>query len=129
MHERDLINPILLKASKIGCRLFRVNTGVGWVGRVISKTTGRIILGDPRPLHAGLCAGGSDIIGLRRVTITPDMVGTVIAQFVAIEVKTPGDKQSDEQERFLEMVRASGGFALEARDVDSVLAALSERAG
>jgi hypothetical protein len=59
--------------------------------------------------------GGSDLIGLRSVTVTPDMVGQRLAQFVAIEVKTPEGRLTPDQERFLAFVRDAGGIALVAR--------------
>jgi hypothetical protein len=57
-------------------RLFRNNTGT---------------LPDPRtgrPVQFGLARGSADLIGLRTVTITPDMVGQQVAVFTSIEVKT-----------------------------------------
>lgn len=59
----------------------------------------------------------SDLIGIHRVVITPEMVGTVFGQFMAIEVKkptwTPGDdpKREDAQQRFMDIVIAHGGVA------------------
>jgi hypothetical protein len=55
--------------------------------------------------------GGSDWIGYRRVLITSDMIGSFIAQFVAIEAKRPGEKADDNQQRFIDQVNAAGGCA------------------
>ena len=77
-----------LLASKMGWRLFRNNKGV---------------LPDKRgiPVRFGLCnetpalgkrLRSSDLIGIRPVIITPDMVGSTIGQFVAREVKKAGWK-------------------------------------
>ena len=55
--------------------------------------------------------GGSDWIGYRRVFITSDMIGSWIAQFVALEAKRPGEKADDNQQRFIEQVKAAGGCA------------------
>ena len=77
-----------LMASKKGWRLFRNNVGV---------------LKDERgvPVRYGICNDSpamnkriksSDLIGIRPVVITQDMVGSTIGQFVAREVKKAGWK-------------------------------------
>ena len=43
-----------------------------------------------------------------------------IAQFVAMEVKTPTGKLKPEQENFLKVVRESGGIAIVARSADDL---------
>lgn len=86
-------------------RLFRNNTGC---------------LPDPRtgrPVQFGLARGSADLIGLRIVTITPDMVGQRIAVFTSIEVKTATGRTTPEQQNWLHMVRRAGGFAGVARSV------------
>jgi hypothetical protein len=55
--------------------------------------------------------GASDWIGYRRVQITPEMVGSYIAQFVAIEAKAPGKESRDDQRLFLDRVSNDGGCA------------------
>lgn len=85
-----------LLASKMGWRLFRNNVGV---------------LKDERgvPVRYGICNDSpamnkriksSDLIGIRPVVITQDMVGSTIGQFVAREVKKAGWKyKGTEHER------------------------------
>jgi hypothetical protein len=127
MTERPLIDEIMLGASKIGARLFRQNTGLGWVGRIAGKTAKTITLENPRPLHAGLCTGSSDVIGIMPVIVTPEMVGRTVGLFVAIEVKTGNVPVSQEQARFLAMVRDCGGVAMLAKSAPDALAALQKQ--
>lgn len=87
-------------------RLFRNNTGS---------------LPDPRtkrPVQFGLCKGSADLIGWKRVTITPDMVGQHVAVFASIEVKTPIGRLTPEQSNWLSVVQAAGGLAGVARSVE-----------
>jgi len=65
----------------------------------------------------GLCEGSSDLIGWRSITITEDMVGQRIAQFVAIEVKNEAGKLRKTQAAFLNTVAEAGGRAGVARSV------------
>ena len=70
--------------------------------------------------------GGSDLIGYRRVRITPEMVGQEIAQFAAVEVKTARGRVRPEQQQFIEHVRGAGGVAGIARSVDDAQLLLGE---
>ena len=62
--------------------------------------------------------GGSDLIGYRKVTITPEMVGMEMPVFAAIEVKTPKGRATEHQKAFIEHIRNAGGIAGIARSVD-----------
>ena len=62
--------------------------------------------------------GGSDLIGYRRVRVTEEMVGQEIAQFAAVEVKTPRGRVKAEQQQFINHVLSAGGVAGVARSVD-----------
>lgn len=86
-------------------RLFRNNTGT---------------LPDPRtgrPVQFGLAKGSADLIGLRTITITPDMVGRQVAVFTSLEIKTPTGRITPEQMNWHDMVRSRGGIAGFARSV------------
>ncbi len=110
MREGELIRHILLQASEQGARLFRCNTGKGWVGQIISQTPELITLRNYRHFNAGLVNGGSDLIGW-----TP--VGDR-AIFTAIEAKTGRLKPTHEQESFLAAVERAGGIAKVVRETD-----------
>lgn len=65
--------------------------------------------------------GGSDCIGWTTVEITPEMVGTKVAIFTAIEVKTETGRVRPEQINFIDIVKKSGGRAGIARSVDDAM--------
>ena len=72
--------------------------------------------------------GVSDLIACVPVTITPDMVGKRIGVFAAIETKKLNDKtakaRKESQGKFLDRIRALGGFATIARSTTDVEKAL-----
>lgn len=117
MSERRIQSEIMLALAEHGITGWRQNVGTGWAGDVQKMPDGSVLVRNPRPIHAGLCKGSSDIIGLRSVVITQAMVGAMIAQFTALEVKQPGRYPTPEQQRFLDFVRSKGGIAMVARSV------------
>ena len=117
MSERRIQSEILLALAEHGLSGWRQNVGTGWAGEVQKLKDGSVLIRNPRPLQAGLCRGSSDIIGLRPLTITPEMIGQTIAQFAAIEVKQPGSYPKPEQRHFLGFVQSKGGLAILARSV------------
>ena len=113
MNETNRLRSIMLGISTPGVRLFRNNCGA------LKDQDGRLIrFGVANP-------GGSDLIGWRSVTVTPDMVGQKIAVFLAIEVKGERGRATDEQRNFIARVKADGGLAGVARTVDDALAITS----
>jgi hypothetical protein len=74
---REIQNRILqeLPPNK---RLFPINSGMGWVGKIVKRTPGMIILENPRPLH-GAPPGWTDLCGWETITVTEDMIGQEIA--------------------------------------------------
>jgi hypothetical protein len=77
-----------------------------------------------RFVRFGLCKGSSDLIGLRSLEITPEMVGQRVAQFVALEVKTASGVVSSEQRAFLQLVQQLGGVAAVCRSIEQAQAVL-----
>ncbi len=109
---------------KPNVRVFRNNVGTGWQGETTRKGS-LIIIQNPRPLHAGLCEGSSDLIGWTTIEVTPDMVGKKIAIFTAVEVKTSSGRVSEQQVNFIEQVRKAGGIAGIARNETEAINLLS----
>lgn len=110
MSESAVQTRVRLEASKLGARLWRNNVGV---------------LSDERgvPIRYGLCneskamnsvIKSSDLIGIRPVRVTSEMVGTTLGVFTAREVKKQGwtfkaTPRELAQLKFLEIVNALGG--------------------
>ena len=108
--ELAIQNAIRLEHGAGPARLWRNNTGA------LKDASGRLV-------RYGLCQGSSDLIGLRSVTITPDMVGQTVAVFTAIEVKDRG-RLTPEQRAFIAMVQQAGGLAGVARSPEDARAIL-----
>ena len=112
MTEQQIQQHIRIACSNGDTRLFRNNTGT------LKDQNGR-------PVQFGLCKGSADLIGWKRVTVTPDMVGQQVAVFLSIEVKTPTGRIRPEQQQWLDAVQAAGGIAGVARSVEDALDLLS----
>lgn len=103
-----------------GVELWRQNVGA------CTDANGRVIrygiLNDSKQLNQRFKS--SDLVGIRPILVTADMVGQVVGVFAAIECKAsnwtyrPNDEHTQAQQRFIDMVRAAGGFAGFARSVD-----------
>jgi hypothetical protein len=127
--DHPFLTRILLACSRGRTRLFRHNVGLGWVGKswrcpsvqTVELQPGDVVIRKARPLHAGLCEGGSDLIGWTTI----EHAGRRFAVFTAIEGKEGTGRLSPEQRTFLEQLRAAGGIAVEGRDeVPAVVAEL-----
>jgi hypothetical protein len=113
--EQRIQQQIRIACSTGDTRLFRNNTGT------LRDQHGR-------PVQFGLCKGSADLIGWRTVTVTPEMVGTQVAVFLSIEVKTPTGRLRPEQQQWLDVVQAAGGIAGVARSVEDALRIVTEHA-
>jgi hypothetical protein len=111
--EARIQSQVRLAAPSVGIRLFRNNVGVLKDDRGVPVRYG--LANDSPALNKRLKS--SDLIGWRRLPITGNMVGCVVAQFVALECKrpgwsfAPGDEREEAQRRWLELVLADGGYA------------------
>ena len=108
MTEQQIQQHIRIACSRGQTRLFRNNTGT------LRDQNGR-------PVQFGLCKGSADLIGWKRVTVTEDMVGSTVAVFLSIEVKTATGRLRPEQQQWLDAVQAAGGIAGVARSVEDAL--------
>ena len=109
--EHEIQQRIRLACGRRAVRLWRNNTGA------LVDQQGRFV-------RFGLCKGSSDLIGLRSLEITPEMVGQRVAQFVALEVKSASGVIRSEQRAFLQLVQQLGGVAAVCRSIEQAQAVL-----
>lgn len=104
-----------LQAANVGDVLWRNNVGQVDPNTYDGKSFIRFgLANDSKQMNKR--TKSSDLIGIRQVTITPDMVGCVIGQFVAREMKRPGWKytgteREQAQLNFISLVISMGGDA------------------
>lgn len=110
--EARVQSEIRLEAAGLGVYLFRNNNGAG---KLASGNFVRFGLGnDSAKVNEKLKSG--DLIGVRRLLITPAHVGTYIGQFVSRECKRrdwrfSGTIEEQAQARWAALVIAQGGDA------------------
>ncbi len=114
--ETDLQQRIRLAVGALpGVRLWRNNSG-----KLPDPRTGRWVqFGVASP-------GGSDLIGYRSITITPDMVGRTVAVFTAVEIKTATGRATPAQRQFVDHIRCAGGISAIVRSTQEALRIATE---
>lgn len=70
----------------------------------------------------GLGVGSSDLIGWIPLIVQATKIH--IAQFIGIEVKTPGDHLSNEQKIYLEKLSEDGGLCFACWEIDDFVAGI-----
>jgi hypothetical protein len=135
--EHPIQQRILIAHGSGDTRLWRNNVGTGWTGQATRVSVGNlaamarglrpgdVVIRAGRPLHAGLCIGSSDLIGLRSLVVGPELVGQRIARFAAVEVKSPTGRLTREQTAFIETVKRLGGLAGPARSPEEAAGILA----
>ena len=114
MNEATVQSMVRLEAARQGWKLWRNNVGV-------------LLDAKGRPVRYGLAndsklvnqsVKSADLIGIRPILITSDMIGTIIGQFVSIECKhdcwrpSMTDEHEAAQARWAELVLLAGGYAI-----------------
>ena len=79
-------------------------------GALKDNRTGRLVT-------FGLAPGSPDLVGWKELEITADMVGSKVAVFCGIEIKTPDGVVREDQVNFLDRLAAAGGIAGVARSI------------
>jgi hypothetical protein len=134
MSETDLVRQTIEALSQYERRLFRNNVGRAiqgkWrkhMGGQVMVPAGSIIVEHPRIIDFGLATGSGDLIGVRSVEITPEMVGTRIGQFVSLEGKLEGRSHSTEQDNWHKQITFMGGLSGTFRTVEEAAQLLGAR--
>ncbi len=113
MIEAEVQNRIRLAASQAGWRLWRNNVGAGKLDNGSFVRWG--LANDSERVNSEFKSG--DLIGIRPVLITQEMVGTVIGQFASYECKrsdwkfNPNRERDAAQARWAELILLLGGHA------------------
>ncbi len=125
LKESNIQKLILMKASNLGARLFRINVGTAWTGDKFIKKDRDMLIKNYRPFKTGVPKGYHDTSGWTPLVITQDMVGKKVAVFTMLEIKTKNGKPSTEQLNFERVVNEAGGISAILRsekDLEAVLA-------
>src|SRR6478735_11485556 len=101
--ESNIFKACQIRASALGARLWRQNSGISWAGKAtrVEKNgtytlkTGDVIIRNGYALRSGF-PGISDGGGYCMVTVTPDMVGQSLPVVLQVETKADG-AVTDEQ--------------------------------
>ena len=114
MNEATALSQVRLELARRQWPAWRNNVGV------LMDAKGRPVryglANDSKQVNSMVKSG--DLIGVRPVVITPDMVGQTIGQFASWEIKRPGwkynphDQHEVAQLRWQQIVVAAGGYAL-----------------
>jgi hypothetical protein len=105
--------------SRPDTRCWRQNTAQGWAGNFLQRfPNGSVLIGNARPLHAGLFTGSADVIGIHSRTITMEDVGKTFGIFASIECKSPRGVASPAQLIWRDVILQRGGIAGIVRSVE-----------
>lgn len=126
MYESTNQNQIRLSAAKQGVTLWRNNNGAfedkngRWVRYGLANESKKI------SKHIK----SSDLIGVKPVIVTPEMIGKIIGVFTAVEVKSsnwrynPNDERTIAQQNYINVVWQNGGlggFAWDDASLNKIL--------
>lgn len=113
LSEAAVQNNLRLEGSRRDVWLFRNNVGAGTLDDGSFVRWG--LANESSQVNSMIKSG--DLIGIRKLRVTPQMVGFVIGQFVSREAK-PGDwhytgtEREKAQLRWIELINSLGGDAM-----------------
>lgn len=127
MKETPVQSAIRTECSQGDTRLFRQQVGQFWTGDSVNLKDGSVLIRNPRRVTVGF-EGWPDLGGWTTVTVTPEMVGQVIAVAVQVEVKrTKGGQKRQRQKEFIAFAIARGvraGFARSVEEARKIIAGM-----
>ena len=115
--EAEIQQLVQIEGPRLECILMRNNSGAfkNQDNRWVRFGLGNISKDSPK---------SSDLIGITTVVITPDMIGSSVGIFTAVEVKAEDWKPSETNKReksqidFLNWVKLRGGIGIMCNSVD-----------
>ena len=136
--HRKILQDVFAKlGSREDIRLFKNPVGLSLSGKILritdvqkwqirklcnlNKSTEFKILIEPHEIKYGLTPGSADLVGFKKIKITPDMVGKEIARFLSIEIKPEKAAVQPNQKNWYTFIRSFGGLAGIARSVRDAL--------
>ncbi len=114
MNESDTQSLIRQQVGNGPVRLFRNNVGAA------KDSRGRLV-------RYGLAKGSADLIGWVTREVQPEDIGTKIAQFLSIEVKSKTGKPRPDQIAWQDAVKQAGGLSGIARSVEDAQEIISPK--
>lgn len=119
--EAGIQSKIRLEAAQKGCYLWRNNVGAVYTVEGSFMRYG--LANDSAKVNK--CIKSADLIGVRPVKITTDLVGFTIGQFMSREIKKSnwrysGNERELAQLQWAELILSLGGDACFANDVGTI---------
>jgi len=120
--EKNIQEAIKQEASAKGHILWRNNLGV-FIDPIKKKFVRYGLANESKQMNDYIKS--SDLIGIKKVTITQDMVGKTIGQFMCREIKNSSWKYKGTirelaQKRWIDLVNSYGGDAKFVNEVGSI---------
>lgn len=106
-NKRQIIDRILDEMPD-NRRLFRLSSGMGWAGNMLSNAKGRLVLKNAEPFH-GTPEGWPDLAGWTIVEVTSEMIGCRLAVFTGLDVREFGELTT-KQKIFKSVLEQMGGI-------------------
>lgn len=121
MKEHEIQDQIRMALNFSNATMWRVNVLSGFSGYYQRHQNGDITISKPRFVSTGVPKGFPDLIGIKPIRITPEMVGKTVGAFFFIEVKSENGRLSQEQKLMHTLLKNQGALGGVARSVDDAI--------